>query len=99
MKHEILESIKNVGDIKKLNIDRLELLCKELRDEIICKVSETGGHLASNLGTVELTVALHKSFNSPADKIVWDVGHQAYAHKLLTGRCSSFSTLRTFTSV
>ena len=86
MKHEILESIKNVGDIKKLNIDRLELLCKELRDEIICKVSETGGHLASNLGAVELTVALHYVFDSPEEPIIWDVGHQCYSHKILTGR-------------
>ena len=86
MKHEILESIKNVGDIKKLNIDRLELLCNELRDEIICKVSETGGHLASNLGAVELTVALHYVFDSPEEPIIWDVGHQCYSHKILTGR-------------
>ena len=95
MKHEILESIKNVGDIKKLNIDRLELLCEELRDEIICKVSETGGHLASNLGVVELTVALHKVFDSPKDQLVFDVGHQCYTHKLLTGRFEKFDTLRT----
>ena len=86
MKHEILENIKNVGDIKKFNIDRLELLCKELRDEIICKVSETGGHLASNLGAVELTVALHYVFDSPEEPIIWDVGHQCYSHKILTGR-------------
>lgn len=86
MEHEILESIKNVGDIKKLNIDRLELLCEELRDEIITKVSETGGHLASNLGAVELTVALHYVFDSPEEPIVWDVGHQCYSHKILTGR-------------
>ena len=69
MKHEILESIKNVGDIKKLNIDRLELLCNELRDEIICKVSETGGHLASNLGAVELTVALHYFSIHPKNRL------------------------------
>ena len=86
MEHEILESIKNVGDIKKFNIDRLEKLCDELRDELIDKVSETGGHLASNLGAVELTVALHYVFNSPDEPIIWDVGHQCYSHKILTGR-------------
>lgn len=86
MKHEILESIKAVGDIKKLNIDCLNKLCAELRDEIISKVSETGGHLASNLGAVELTVALHYVFNSPQEPIIWDVGHQCYSHKILTGR-------------
>ena len=85
MKHEILESIKNVGDIKKFNIDRLEKLCAELRDELIDKVSETGGHLASNLGAVELTVALHYVFDSPGEPIIWDVGHQCYSHKILTG--------------
>ena len=86
MEHEILKSIENVGDIKKLNIDRLGLLCDELRDEIIDKVSETGGHLASNLGAVELTVALHYVFDSPNEPIIWDVGHQCYSHKILTGR-------------
>lgn len=83
---KILESIKLASDIKKLNIDQLELLCKELRDEITDKVSETGGHLASNLGAIELTVALHYVFDSPNEPIVWDVGHQCYAHKILTGR-------------
>lgn len=86
MEHEILESIKTTGDIKKLNNDRLEKLCSELRDEIINKVSETGGHLASNLGAVELTVALHYVFDSPNEPIIWDVGHQCYSHKILTGR-------------
>lgn len=74
---------------------QLELLCSEIRKTLIDTVASTGGHLASNLGTVELAVALHKSFDSPDDKIIWDVGHQAYAHKLLTGRYASFSTLRT----
>ena len=86
MEHEILENIKTTGDIKKLNIDKLEMLCSELRDEIISKVSETGGHLASNLGAVELTVALHYVFDSPDEPIIWDVGHQCYSHKILTGR-------------
>ena len=86
MKRPLLESIKLASDIKKLNMDQLEELCKELRDDIIEKVSETGGHLASNLGAVELTVALHYVFDSPNDPIIWDVGHQCYAHKILTGR-------------
>ncbi len=86
MEHEILEGIKKAGDIKKLNIGQLDKLCSELRDEIISKVSETGGHLASNLGAVELTVALHYVFDSPEEPIIWDVGHQCYTHKILTGR-------------
>ncbi len=83
---KILESIKLASDVKKLNRDELKGLCKELRDEIIDKVSETGGHLASNLGAVELTVALHYVFDSPNEPIIWDVGHQCYSHKILTGR-------------
>lgn len=93
--NSILENINNPSDIKNLSDKELEILCSEIRKTLVDTVSSTGGHLASNLGTVELTVALHKSFNSPEDKIVWDVGHQAYAHKLITGRYSSFSTLRT----
>lgn len=90
----VLSDIKNPSDIKKLSDGELELLCTEIRRTLIETVASNGGHLASNLGTVELTVALHKSFNSPEDKIIWDVGHQAYTHKLLTGRFSQFSTLR-----
>ena len=86
MEHKLLESIKLASDVKKLNIEQLNQLCGELRDEIIEKVSETGGHLASNLGAVELTVALHYVFDSPEEPIIWDVGHQCYAHKILTGR-------------
>ncbi|MBQ7874544.1 MAG: 1-deoxy-D-xylulose-5-phosphate synthase [Oscillospiraceae bacterium] len=86
MEHKLLESIKLASDVKKLNMEQLNLLCGELRDEIIEKVSETGGHLASNLGAVELTVALHYVFDSPNEPIIWDVGHQCYAHKILTGR-------------
>lgn len=94
-KTSILENINNPSDIKALNDSELENLCSEIRSKLVDTVASTGGHLASNLGTVELTVALHKTFNSPEDKIIWDVGHQAYAHKLITGRYSSFSTLRT----
>ncbi len=94
MNESILENIKNPSDLKNLDGDGLETLCGEIRRVLIDTVASTGGHLASNLGTVELTVALHKSFRSPEDKIIWDVGHQAYTHKLLTGRYSEFSTLR-----
>ena len=94
MAQTILENIKHPSDIRNLDGAGLESLCAEIRRTLIDTVASTGGHLASNLGTVELTVALHKSFRSPDDKIIWDVGHQAYTHKLLTGRYSGFSTLR-----
>ena len=82
------------NDLKKMDYSECRKLCKELRRCITKNVLKNGGHLASNLGTVELTVALHRVFDSPKDKLVWDVGHQAYAHKLLTGRYDKFSTLR-----
>ena len=91
----VLKNIKQPSDIKKLNETELIALCDEIRRVLVDTVASTGGHLASNLGTVELAVALHKSFNSPEDKLIWDVGHQAYAHKLLTGRFENFGTLRT----
>lgn len=94
MNQTILENIKHPSDVKTLSDGNLEKLCTEIRETLIDTVAATGGHLASNLGTVELTVALHKCFDSPEDKIIWDVGHQAYAHKLLTGRYSEFPTLR-----
>lgn len=81
-------------DIKKLTINQCKHLCKEIRQILISTVSKTGGHLSSNLGVVELTMAIHRCFNSPEDKIVWDVGHQTYTHKILTGRLDKFSTLR-----
>lgn len=90
-----LENINSPKDIKKLNINELDALCGEIREMMIETVSKNGGHLASNLGAVELTVALHKVFNSPSDQIVFDVGHQCYTHKILTGRKDKFSTLRT----
>ena len=95
IENSILKNINKPSDLKNLSDAELELLCTEIRQTLVDTVASTGGHLASNLGTVELTVALHKMFNSPEDKIIWDVGHQAYAHKLLTGRRDSFSTLRT----
>lgn len=82
------------GDLKKLSYEQCRILCKEIRDTLIRIVSENGGHLSSNLGTVELSLALHRVFNSPKDKLVWDVGHQSYTHKILTGRLKDFSKLR-----
>lgn len=95
MEHKLLENIKSPSDVKKLDESQLPLLAEEVRDTIISTVSGNGGHLASNLGTVELTIAIHRVFNSPDDKIIWDVGHQVYTHKLLTGRYDKFNTLRT----
>lgn len=91
-----LEFIKGPSDIKSLSVVELKELARELRETIIKKVSINGGHLASNLGVIELTIALHYVFNSPVDKIIWDVGHQCYSHKLLTGRYKRFSTLRQY---
>ncbi len=91
---QYLDKIKKPSDVKKIPQNDLPLLAEEIRHTLIDTVSETGGHLASNLGVVELTIALHRVFNSPHDKIVWDVGHQVYVHKLLTGRYDRFSTLR-----
>jgi len=90
----LLSKIKTPSDIKKLNLKELNRLAQEIRERIVSTVSTNGGHLSSNLGAVELSVALHRVFNSPDDKIVWDVGHQCYAHKMLTGRFGSFSSLR-----
>lgn len=92
----LLEHIDTPGDLKKLDINQLPELCKELRKDIIKELSTNPGHLASSLGVVELTVALHYVFNTPSDRIVWDVGHQAYGHKILTGRRERFCTNRKF---
>ena len=92
----ILETIKKENDIKKVPLEKMDTLAEEIRQFLIEKISVTGGHLGSNLGTVELTMALHLSMNFPEDKIVWDVGHQAYTHKILTGRQSGFETLRKY---
>lgn len=94
MKHDILKGIKCPADLKNIDDKQLPLLAEEVRDTIISTVAHNGGHLASNLGVVELTIAIHKTFNSPDDKIIWDVGHQVYTHKLLTGRYEGFETLR-----
>ncbi|MFI3324982.1 MAG: 1-deoxy-D-xylulose-5-phosphate synthase [Clostridia bacterium] len=90
----LLDKIKNSDDVKKLSLEEKGILCNEIRGQIIDTVSKNGGHLASNLGVVELTVALFSKFSLPNDSIVWDVGHQCYTHKLLTGRQDSFKTLR-----
>jgi 1-deoxy-D-xylulose-5-phosphate synthase len=93
---KFLDKIDSPADLKGLSPEALEELAAELRQEIITTVTTTGGHLASNLGVVELTIALHRVFDSPKDKIVWDVGHQSYVHKLLTGRRQNFNSLRQY---
>jgi len=92
----ILKTIQSPGDLKRLSPTQFPALCQELREQIIGVVANVGGHLASNLGVVELTVALHYLLNTPQDKIVWDTSNQAYVHKLLTGRREGFHTLETF---
>jgi len=94
-----LKQINSPSDLKKLSIPELKELATKLREIIINRVSINGGHLASNLGVVELTISLHYVFNSPVDKIIWDVGHQSYSHKLLTGRYERFSTLRKYKGI
>ena len=91
----MLEEINSIDDLKKLNIEEKKILAQEIREYIIKIVSKNGGHLASNLGVVELTISLHSIFNVPFDKIIWDVGHQTYTHKILTGRKEKLKTLRT----
>ena len=82
----LLDKVNTPADVKKLTEEEMNLLAQEIRDKIVETVSENGGHLASNLGVVELTIALHSIFDVPKDKIIWDVGHQCYAHKILTER-------------
>ena len=91
-----LERINKTNDVKKLNWNELELLAEEIRQFLVEKVSENGGHLGSNLGSVELTIAMHLAYSLPKDKMIWDVGHQAYTHKILTGRKDAFDTLRKY---
>ena len=93
---KILDTIDKPGDLKNLTYSELTQLASEIREELVSVVSANGGHLASNLGVVELTLALHRVYNAPQDKIVWDVGHQAYAHKLVTGRRKEFASLRQY---
>ena len=94
--YPLLERIQDPADLRKLEEVQLEQVCKELRDFIIDVVSVKGGHFGASLGVVELTVALHYVFNTPYDQLVWDVGHQAYGHKILTGRKDQFHTNRKY---
>jgi 1-deoxy-D-xylulose-5-phosphate synthase len=94
MKHALLASIQSPADVRRLSRPELAQLATELRDFLLHSIAQTGGHLGSNLGTVELTVALHHVFNTPHDRLVWDVGHQTYPHKILTGRRDRMATLR-----
>lgn len=94
--YRYLDGANSPSDIKKLNINQLNELSKDIRKFLVKNISNTGGHLASNLGVVELTLALHKVFDSPKDKFIWDVGHQSYVHKIITGRKNNFVTLRQF---
>jgi 1-deoxy-D-xylulose-5-phosphate synthase len=96
---KMLDQINTSHDVKKLDLEELEKLCQEIREEILSTVSKTGGHLASSLGVVEMTTVLHYVFEFPKDKVVWDVGHQSYAHKLLTGRRDRFHTLRQYEGI
>lgn len=96
MEYKYLDNINSPEDIKKLTTDELKELAGEIREEIINVISKNGGHLAPSLGVVELTLALHKIFDTPVDKIIWDVGHQAYPHKLITGRRDKFHTIRQY---
>ncbi|MFM2329274.1 MAG: hypothetical protein RLZZ494_1377, partial [Pseudomonadota bacterium] len=94
MNHPLLETIQSPQDVRRLNRAQLKTLAAELRDFLLHSVSRTGGHLSSNLGTVELTIALHHVFHTPEDRLVWDVGHQSYPHKILTGRREAMATLK-----
>src|SRR5512137_1311546 len=89
-----LDDINSPADLRELSVEQLEALAREIRDRILEVTASQGGHLAPSLGVVELTIALHRVFRAPADKIIWDVGHQTYAHKLLTGRREAFPTIR-----
>lgn len=92
----ILDELASPGDLKGLSAEQLMQLAHEIRDEMINVTAKHGGHLAPNLGVVELTIGLHLALDSPKDKVIWDVGHQSYVHKLLTGRLKEFSTLRQY---
>ena len=96
---EFLDKIKTPADIKKLDINQLKVLAKEIRQVILDTVIENGGHLASSLGAVDIILAMHYCFDAPNDKFLFDVGHQAYAHKILTGRMEQFSSLRQLNGV
>jgi 1-deoxy-D-xylulose-5-phosphate synthase len=90
----LLSTVRAPGDLRNLTAEQLDVLAAEIRDFLIAKVSRTGGHLGPNLGVVELTLALHRVFDSPKDRILFDTGHQAYVHKIVTGRQDGFDLLR-----
>ena len=92
----LLGRIGSPTDLKSLNLDELKQLAKEMREYLLSVLSEQPGHFAPNLGTIELAIALHYVFDTPHDKVIWDIGHQAYPHKLLTGRHNRFTTLRQY---
>ena len=94
MKHPLLDTIASPADLRRLSRAQLKELAVELRDFVLHSVAQTGGHLSSNLGTVELTIALHAVYDTPSDRLVWDVGHQTYPHKILTGRRDRMATLK-----
>ena len=96
MNSPLLEKISQPSDLKKLSSQQTVQLCAEIREFLLDNVSKTGGHLASNLGVVELTLALHNVLDLPQDKLIWDVGHQSYTHKILTGRKDGFDDLRKY---
>ncbi|MGW8193302.1 MAG: 1-deoxy-D-xylulose-5-phosphate synthase [Desulforhopalus sp.] len=99
LKKPLLDRVQSPADIRDFNIQELKELAQDIRNTIVQTVARTGGHLAPSLGVVELTIALHCIFDTPKDKIIWDVGHQSYAHKILTGRCKQFSTLRQYKGI
>src|SRR6185312_1850558 len=90
----LLDAISTPADVRDLDPAQLDRLAKEIREHLIASVSRTGGHLGPNLGVVELTIGLHRVFDSPRDVLLWDTGHQAYVHKMLTGRAADFTSLR-----
>ena len=95
----ILNKIKSPKDLEHLTVEQLQVLASEIREKIINTCAQTGGHVAPSLGVVELTIALYKAFDADVDKIIWDVGHQTYAQKLITGRYSQFHTIRTYKGI
>ncbi|MBR2879708.1 MAG: 1-deoxy-D-xylulose-5-phosphate synthase, partial [Oscillospiraceae bacterium] len=97
--YKILNKIHSSADVQALTTDELELLCTELRKAILENVSKTGGHLASNLGAVEITAAIHRVYDTDKDRLVFDVGHQCYAHKMISGRLDEFPSLRKFEGI
>ena len=92
--HPVLDSVNSIEDLKKLPEEQLDRLAEEIRSFMVEHVAQTGGHLASSLGAVDIIIAMHRVFDSPTDRIVFDVGHQSYAHKILSGRKDAFDTLR-----